>query len=183
MGKAIAVVLCQRILHDYGMSFSAASVANEFLRLANRDRKRITPLKMQKLVYFAHGWYLAVTGEPLLTEPIQAWKYGPVIPTLYREFKECGSSPIEFPATRQIPGTGSVIAKLEQEGDAADIDLARKVIERVWDQYGHYSAAQLTSLTHNEGSPWDLVPNKDELGVEISNMSIRDYFVRTAQTT
>ena len=169
------------MLHHKGMSFSAASIANEFLRLANRDRKRITPLKMQKLVYFAHGWYLAVAGEPLLAEPIQAWKYGPVIPTLYREFKECGSSPIEFPATSQVPGKGTVIAKLENEGDPAEIDLARRVIERVWEQYGHYSAAQLTSLTHNEGSPWDLVPNKDELGVEIPNSTIRDYFVRMAQ--
>ena len=69
------------------MPFSAAAVANEFLHLAHRDDRPITPLKMQKLVYFAHGWHLAITGAPLISEPIQAWQYGPVISSLYQIFK------------------------------------------------------------------------------------------------
>jgi uncharacterized phage-associated protein len=52
------------------MPFSAAAVANESLRLAHRDGKTITPLKMQKLVYFAYGWHLAMTKRPLISEPI-----------------------------------------------------------------------------------------------------------------
>ena len=76
------------------MPFSAAAVANEFLRLARRDEQTITPLKMQKLVYFAHGWHLALFGTPLIEEPVQAWQFGPVISSLYQEFKKFGSRAI-----------------------------------------------------------------------------------------
>jgi uncharacterized phage-associated protein len=165
------------------MPFSAASVANEFLRLAHRDNKPITPLKMQKLVYFAHGWYLALTGLPLLSEPIQAWEFGPVIPTIYKEFKELGSSEIHYPASVYVQGKGYLPALLENEGTAAEVSKARQVIERVWDQYGHFTAAQLTTLTHNENSPWSRVPNKEEPGTVIPNDMIREYFLRQAKAS
>jgi uncharacterized phage-associated protein len=165
------------------MPFSAAAVANEFLHLAHRDGKRISPLKMQKLVYFAHGWYLAITGRPLLAEPIQAWKYGPVIPSLYREFKEFGDSPIQFPALAFRQGKGMTTARLDDEGDPQEVELPRRVIQRVWQQYGKFSASQLSSFTHNEGSPWDTTPDKDELGTVIPDEKIRDYFIRQARAS
>jgi len=68
------------------MPLPSAAVANYFLDLGLRESIPITPLKLQKLVYFAHGWYLGFTGEPLLNEGIQAWEYGPVIPSLYHDF-------------------------------------------------------------------------------------------------
>lgn len=162
------------------MPFSAAAVANEFLHLAHRDRKNITPLKMQKLVYFAHGWHLAITGRPLLTEPIQAWKFGPVIPTLYQEFKEYGADPIPFPATAYVAGQGQVVVRLEHEGTPEEVQVARQIIERVWREYGKYTAAQLTTFTHSEDSPWARTPDKEEPGTVISNDEIRDYFLAKA---
>src|SRR4051812_39910789 len=83
------------------MPYPAAAIANEFLRLAKEDKAQISPLKLQKLVYFAHGWYLALAGKPLIEERVQAWQFGPVIPTLYREFKRYGNSPIASPAMRE----------------------------------------------------------------------------------
>jgi uncharacterized phage-associated protein len=161
------------------MPFSAAAVANEFLRLAHRDEKTITPLKMQKLVYFAHGWYLAITGRPLLQEPIQAWRYGPVISSLYQQFKECGSNPIRFPAS--ILTQGSYLpAQLDREGSSEDIAMARQVITRVWERYSDYSASQLTTFTHSDDTPWALVPNRDLPEQIIPNDSIRNYFARQA---
>lgn len=163
------------------MPFSAEAVANEFLQLAYRDHKTISPLKMQKLVYFAHGWYLAITGRPLLSEPIQAWQYGPVIPTLYRQFKEWGADPIRFPATKEVPGKGTIRPKLDDEGSPEEVETARKVIERVWKQYGRLSAAKLTALTHSENTPWARLPDKEEPGTVIPDEDIRDYFVRLAK--
>lgn len=162
------------------MPFSAAAVANEFLKLAYADRKPVTPLKMQKLVYFAHGWYLAITGRPLLAEPIQAWKYGPVIPTLYQEFKEFGDEPIQFPAMIFVPGRGKTVASLTDEGDPAEVALALQVIRRVWNEYSKLTAEQLSAITHDEGSPWDATPHKDLPGTEISDDTIRNYFVHQA---
>src|ERR1700680_3484243 len=111
--------------HYLRMPFSAAAVANEFLRLAHRDNKPITPLKMQKLVYFAHGWHLALTGRPLLSEPIQAWEYGPVIPTIYKEFSELVSDAIHYPASVYVQGKGFLPAKLEDGGTPEEVSVAR----------------------------------------------------------
>jgi len=164
------------------MPFSAKAVANEFLGLAFAEGKRVSPLKMQKLVYFAHGWHLAVTGRPLLNESIQAWKYGPVIPTLYREFKESGSDFIVSPAAVYKNGQW-VVAKLDDEGTAQEVETAKKIIERVWQQYGSLSASELTTLTHTKGSPWERTPDKDEFGAIIPDESIREYFVRQAKAS
>jgi uncharacterized phage-associated protein len=161
------------------MPFSAAAVANEFLHIAHREGKRVTPLKMQKLVYFAHGWHLAITGKPLITEPIQAWQYGPVISSLYQIFKEAGSNPIHFPASVPIQG-GYIPAKLEREGRPQEVAIAKRIIERVWQQYGRYTAAQLTTITHSNNSPWARVPDKERPEQTIPNDWIRDYFVQQA---
>ena len=81
------------------MPFSAKAVANVFLELADAAKQTLTPMKLQKLVYYAHGWYLGLTGRPLLDELIQAWSFGPVVRSLYNEFKEFGADPITHKAT------------------------------------------------------------------------------------
>ena len=68
--------------------YSALAIANFFLE----NHKSISPMKLQKLVYFAHGWNLAISNNPLIKEPIEAWDYGPVISTIYNEFKLFGGS-------------------------------------------------------------------------------------------
>jgi uncharacterized phage-associated protein len=93
---------------DYNdvMPFPAEAVANEFLELAKKDGEALSPMKLLKLVYFAHGWHLALTGEPLIEEPVQAWQFGPVIPSIYHQFKRFGSGPInEFALVDQFSTT------------------------------------------------------------------------------
>ena len=64
--------------------YSAKAIANAFLQRAFNEKKAIGQLKLQKLVYIAHGYYLALTGgNPLVNEPFEAWDYGPVNRTLY----------------------------------------------------------------------------------------------------
>lgn len=55
-------------------------VARYFLYRAYDDGEWVTPLKMQKLVYFAYVWTLLMTGKKLFNEEIQAWPNGPVVP-------------------------------------------------------------------------------------------------------
>jgi len=57
------------------MPYSAAQIANEFIRRARQDGIVVDPLKLQKLVYLTHGWHLAFLGTPLINEDIQAWRY------------------------------------------------------------------------------------------------------------
>ena len=78
---------------------SSKAVANYFLDIAERDGKTLNPMKLQKLVYIAHGWHLAIRRRPLIRESVEAWKYGPVIADLYHEFKKFGNMPITERAT------------------------------------------------------------------------------------
>ena len=75
------------------MAYKGKSIANAFISLAGSDG--IDPLKLQKLLYYANGHYLAEhDGTPLINEYFEAWDYGPVIPTVYYEFREYGNNPI-----------------------------------------------------------------------------------------
>ncbi len=158
------------------MAFSAAAVANRFLRLAWQDDKEITPLKMQKLVYFAHGWHLALFERPLLAETVQAWQFGPVIGSLYRIFRHFGAKPIRSLAS-VVTQYGLLPAELDREASSEEeIQRAEAVIDRVWEQYGKFSASRLTTLTHSPDSPWSRVPSKKDPERPIPDDLIAAYF-------
>jgi uncharacterized phage-associated protein len=164
------------------MAYSAKQVANEFLELARRDGVQLTPMQVQKLVYFAYGWYLAITGERLLNERVQAWQWGPVIPSLYGEFKPYGSGPITMPSGEVFTEDGKV--KIRQyrlnSSNPAQDEFARQLIARVWNIYGKYSAVQLSSMTHAANSPWSKIYDENVRGTDIPDELIKEYFQRIA---
>ena len=79
--------------------YDALAVANEFLERANKAKRPITPMQLLKLVYFAHGWYLALENKALVKERFEAWKFGPVCRPIYREFKRFGMNPVREPGS------------------------------------------------------------------------------------
>jgi uncharacterized phage-associated protein len=125
------------------MSLPAAIVANCFLDLAKAQGVPLTALKLQKLVYYAHGWYLGLTGEPLIIERVEAWPFGPVISSLYQEFKRFGREPI----LERAPTP-------DYEKHERAIKAATPLIEKVWQVYSKYTAVQLAALSHANGGPW-----------------------------
>jgi uncharacterized phage-associated protein len=162
---------------------NAKAVANEFLKLAAGEGKKLSPMQVLKLVYLAHGWYLAIAGKPLLDEQVEAWKFGPVVPSLYREFKKYGNGPISEPArtSKIVSNSGKMTLSLvpfEITGDEAG--LATQVIREVWNKYKNLTAIQLSNLTHLPESPWSQTPNKEINGTDISNARIREYFASLA---
>ena len=67
----------------------AIDVANFFIDLYNSvPEGQVTNLSLNKLLYFAQGHSLAENGKPLFDEPIEAWQYGPVVPSVYHTFKK-----------------------------------------------------------------------------------------------
>ena len=75
------------------MGYSAKAPANYFI--GKYGRFKISPLKLQKLVYISHGWHLAIFDRELVDdEYAEAWQYGPVFPSLYHEFTEFGANPM-----------------------------------------------------------------------------------------
>lgn len=153
------------------MSYPAKSIANAFLNLGFSEKGRITPMKLQKLVYFAHGYFLGAYGEPLIDECFEAWQYGPVAPSLYHEFKGFGNTPISRLAT-----------ELDWEADEelpvpppADDPRFSKVLNFVWKTYGKRDALVLSDITHKAGAPWDVVTKENVHNKK--NMSIPDEII------
>ena len=73
---------------------TALEIANYFIEKSLDSGVDLTPMKLNKLVYIAHGWYLGLSDRPLIGEAAQAWKYGPVIPSIYHRFKAYGGAQI-----------------------------------------------------------------------------------------
>ena len=65
------------------MTAWSAEIANEFIRRAAAEKRALTQMQLQKLVYIAHGWNLAINGEKLTHDDPQAWDYGPVYRDLW----------------------------------------------------------------------------------------------------
>ena len=160
------------------MPYDSKAVANYLLKKAESEGKALTPLQLIKLVYFAYGWHLAITGKPLLREHIQAWQWGPVVPDLYHEFKRFGGGPITSHAKDfdWLDGDGFdvTIPQLPEDESTA---ATRAVLDRVWTLYSKFSGGQLMAMTHQTDTPWDIVWNK-EGGKERRNTEIRDELLK-----
>lgn len=151
-------------------TYSSAAIANRFLRVARESGDTtITPMKVQKLVYIAHGWHLAYTdGKPLCREVVQAWRWGPVFHDLYHSVKKWGREPID-----------GYVEDYWRDGVAHMIDdgsFGAKVIDAVWRSYGKYSAARLSRITHSKDSPWSKVYAKGRRNAEIPDSLISDHY-------
>lgn len=164
------------------MAYDARQIATEFIQLAQAQNKKLTPMQLQKLVYFAYGWYLAITGERLINERVGAWQWGPVFPSLYSAFREYGSDPIDdVPGELVFEGTKLKVKKFPLISDDPKRDeMARSIIRRVWEIYGNYSASALSGMTHEPNSPWAQTTGKDIRGTYIEDDLIEDYFRRLA---
>jgi uncharacterized phage-associated protein len=160
----------------------ALAVANLFLDLGTRDGVPIDHLKLQKLVYLAHGWHLGLTGEPLIFQPVLAWPYGPIINDVYHEFKECGRNNISGRAT--IPADG--VHRFERIPYRAELTVkSREIVDRVWEVFKGNTGIELSAMSHAPGTPWHQVTNgkkpKEIKDIPIGNQQLRDYFQSLAR--
>lgn len=157
------------------------SIANYFIKKSLSETELLTPMKVVKLVYIAHGWYLGLTGKPLLNEVAQAWKYGPVVPSVYEKFKTYKDRPITGVAM-EVTFSGEVTAT---DYPLSDENLA-PFLDKIWDVYKRYSGTDLSALTHKPGTPWYHTwhdsGGKDNLGVPIPNPLIQTHYKQLAAT-
>ena len=143
----------------------ALDVANFFVEMAKRTPEdEMTNMRVNKLLYFAQGLSLTTLERPLFEEDIQAWDFGPVVPSVYRAFKVCGSEKIHEPA-----GEFSF-----DRFSSEEIDILLDVVR----DYGQYTTAKLVRLTQAEGAPWKTVYQKDTSNIVISKESMKSYFLR-----
>ena len=102
----------------------------------------VTPLTLQKLLYYIQGNYAAIYDKPLFDAPCEAWVHGPVYRNVYNLFRDFKYNPIDD--DRFVPLKESALPLTPE---------AKEVVDRVLDTFGMYSGKVLESITHKE-TPW-----------------------------
>ncbi len=158
------------------MPYDARSIANLLLDRGAAIGCPVTIMSLLKILYFAHAWYLAKTDEPLIGQPFEAWKHGPVNRVVYEQFKGVRSKPISTRAKVINVETAAFETASYENVDRSTVQF----LENIFDFYSQYHPFSLSDLTHEEGSPWDTVwteaSRKAVPGMVISNDSIRSWF-------
>jgi uncharacterized phage-associated protein len=137
--------------------------AADFLLSRSRDAGEIlTNLKLQKLLYYAQAWFLALNDRELFSEDFQAWAHGPVLPSQYHRFKNYTWQPLAVDVAE--PETAEEIS-----------DHLMEIIE----VFGIETAVALEQMTHRE-KPWvearGGVPDGSPSTNQIKKTSMRDYY-------
>ena len=138
----------------------ASSVVAEHVLWLRREIDT-TPMHVLKLVYLCHGWMLGMNGEPLIAEPVEAWTYGPVVPTVYHQYKKYGG--------------GTILTKPTDHRGALG-DTMSDLVEAIESVYRSCAAFQLSALTHQPGTPWDITRRKNGIGSVIPNELIEEHY-------
>lgn len=159
------------------MPFTPLAVANTFLADHGGERGGIDPMKLQKLVFYAYGWWLAYHDQPLTNEKPEVWRYGPVFHSLYAALAPFGMRGVDSPQ-RAVPiGQPPIVPKDAQE--------ERDHIDWVWQRYGHLSAGRLSDMTHAMGTPWQVEAEAKGYKVPrnhpIPDARIKEYFCAQAE--
>lgn len=139
---------------------TAKKVANLFLAWANEDGDLITNLKLQKLLYYAQAWHLVFFDEPLFSDSMEAWDWGPVVTTLYHEYKKYRYGAIVY------KNNGN-----EKNNFTPD---QMEYLKAFYNKFIGYSAHELVNMTHNE-TPWENA-SKQRGNKKISLNSMKTYY-------
>ena len=153
------------------------AVANCMIRLAIINNNPPTHMKLQKLIYFAHGWNLAFYDEPLTDKIFQAWHSGPALIDVYQKFRLYGNERITKPYI------GLTYSEEEQnykfyEPSIQDRERTLQLLQRTCKAYGIYFGYELAKMIDVKNSPWKMMWTKyaGVPDIEIPNDLIKDYF-------
>ena len=120
--------------------YTVDNIADLFL-----SKESISPKKLQKLVYYSYAWSIALLNDSpeniqfkLFESDVEAWVHGPVVPELYRKYKDFG--------WQEIPQ----VKDFDESIFASEI---LDILQQVWDVYGGFTGNQLEAISHKE-MPW-----------------------------
>lgn len=142
--------------------YEALTIAKWFVSWARSNDADLSNLKLQKLLYYAQGYHLAIARRALFGDAIQAWSHGPVVKDVYHQFKRFGSGDVEL-----------------EPGDAFDWDHVdpetTQFLMDIWDKFGGIAAWRLRNMTHAE-APWREHFEEGSKNVEIPLDTLERHF-------
>ncbi len=146
-------------------------LANNILERAFKENIDISPMKLQKLLYILYKEYLKVEREKLFDETFEVWKYGPVLPSVYNEFKHYEANAIK--AFALANADTYMTLNLEKTPKLLD------VFECVWENYKNYDGIFLSKLTDLTGTAWDKAAKRNDKYLDdndiIEELSFAEY--------
>lgn len=135
------------------------AIADAFLTLAKRDTiTDMTQMKLNKLMYLAQAQYLAATNHRLFNERMEAYKHGPVVPSLRSRFSDYKDQ-----ALTETPFDDQILERMPQDMSS--------FIEQVWNKYKHSSASQLRDMTHHDPA-WKSVYQPEDKHIAMNDQQI-----------
>lgn len=161
------------------MKNNAIAIANYFVDKASQEENApypLTLLRLVKYVYISYGLAMAVLDEIILDDrfdKVEAWKYGPVIPSVYHSFKHNQNNPITEKAS--ILAYEDSFGIMSFETPTIKNESVKEILDFVWDEYMDCSITQLIDELHTESSPWGMYyqPGKN---VEIPHRITKKYY-------
>ena len=139
---------------------NAVDAARLVVSLQYQAGKATSHLALQKLVFYCHAYHLAFLNKPLFDEAVEAWSYGPVIPSVYQKYIGYGSQ---------------IIAP--EDFDRSKIAIPQetlRIMSLVLSRYGAFSPMELVNMTHQE-QPWKDAYSSDQNNI-IRNDHIKNYY-------
>ncbi len=148
--------------------YTPAHLANYFID--NLDY--VDNIRLNKFVYLAFGVAYAYYNRILFKEPIQAWRLGPVIPSIYHEFKKYSYGKIKELSYIHNPVKDKLIYPMIDEDD----EEAFETLKVIKEEYGDMPTGELIDRTHDTGTPWDKFYEEGKINIEIDAEVIKEYF-------
>jgi uncharacterized phage-associated protein len=135
----------------------ARAVANYILDCACQRGIPITAMTLLKVLYFSHAWHLVKYERPLVAQPFEAWKHGPVNRVVYEQIKHCNRRPI----VKRFTSFDAKSCSFIETGYSFDHELSTFLLN-IFDYYTKFDPFELSDLTHERGSPWEIVWQRAE---------------------
>lgn len=141
------------------------------IKLFLDNDEEITNLKLQKLMYFVEAYYMVknLDQSELFSSNWNAWNYGPVNKVLYKHYKKFGSMPISLND-----------AELEEGRNLPSKN--KEYITKVYNIFHNFSAFELVTLTHLDGSPWSKIYAKNQLNQIYDFEQLNDSIINKQDT-
>lgn len=163
-----------------GETYRAEDIARYIIKTCSDREYGISNRKLQKLLYFVQAYFLVEADyqKKAFFDRIEAWTFGPVVPSVYRKFRRFGAMTIPFERTYITEDEGSHWGvKRVDYNDGAISDHDKKGINSVIEMFKDYSAVDMMNLTHTQ-QPWLQAydPESPRENKEITPQSIKDYF-------
>lgn len=154
--------------------YNVLDIARYVINYCNNKNEHISNLKLQKILYFIQAGFYMNKGEECFVDDIEAWKYGPVIPEVYHEFKKYGSNNIPYINEYLDFSDGLFNFKNKKYNDNFIDEYDKDLINYLVDECNKYRASELVDITHKQ-EPW---LENYESGVNniIDKASLKNYF-------